>query len=175
LANIAPLNSRVSPYLTDTIDLQDHVRPSAQDHSKSNTRTTPSLTIAPHQAETLREVAHETADENLRSPRPAWDKAADGDRGIEIDLNDVIIDTDASDEGPQDSRADPRVDSSNMQQQDALAVAQNGGMQDDSDMEMDGDDYDDDMTGGISSSPSIEDGVYPLPLCASHRPRDPPR
>lgn len=49
------------------------------------------------------------------------------------------------------------------QQQDALAVAQNGGVQDDSDLDIDGDDLDDDdMSGGISSSPSIEDGMCPV-------------
>lgn len=53
-----------------------------------------------------------------------------------------------------------------MDQQDALAIAQNGGVHNDSDMDMDDDDLDDDMNGGISSSPSIEDGMSPS--------RDPP-
>lgn len=43
-------------------------------------------------------------------------------------------------------------------QQDPLAVAQNGGMADDDDIEDDGD-LDDDMMDRISSSPSIEDGA----------------
>ncbi|PNP56765.1 hypothetical protein THARTR1_03461 [Trichoderma harzianum] len=43
-------------------------------------------------------------------------------------------------------------------QQDSLAVAQNGGMADDDDIEEDGD-LDDDMMDRISSSPSIEDGA----------------
>jgi hypothetical protein len=52
-----------------------------------------------------------------------------------------------------------------MQQQDSLAIAQNGGVvaSDASEMDMDGDgdmDDDDDMMDKISSSPSIEDGVY---------------
>ncbi|PKS13310.1 hypothetical protein jhhlp_000081 [Lomentospora prolificans] len=145
----------------DTIDLQDHTRPSAQDHSKSNLRSTPSLSIGPHQAETLREVAHETADENLRSPRLAWDKPTelqsdDEDVDIDIDIDDTEIKPRAN--GQSNSEDDSSRRDNKMHQQDALAVAQNGGVQDDSDMEMDGDDYDDDMTGGISSSPSIEDG-----------------
>jgi hypothetical protein len=54
-------------------------------------------------------------------------------------------------------------DDGKMQQQDALAIAQNGGgvSADDDDMEADGDgdlDDDDDMMDKISSSPSIEDG-----------------
>lgn len=50
-----------------------------------------------------------------------------------------------------------------MNQQDALAIAQNGGAQDDdSDLDIDGDDLEDDMSGGISSSPSIEDGMCPV-------------
>lgn len=54
-------------------------------------------------------------------------------------------------------------DKGKMHQQDALAIAQNGGAQDDdSDLDIDGDDLDDDMTGGISSSPSIEDGTWPV-------------
>ena len=55
-----------------------------------------------------------------------------------------------------------------MQQQDALAVAQNGGVvgdvADDGDVGVDGDeDLDDDDMDKISSSPSIEDGGYSLP------------
>lgn len=58
-----------------------------------------------------------------------------------------------------------------MQQEDALAVAQNGGVvgdavDNDADVGVDGDedlDDDDDMMDKISSSPSIEDGGYTLP------------
>lgn len=48
------------------------------------------------------------------------------------------------------------------QQEDALAVAQNGGISssDEGDMDGDGEDLDDDMMDRISSSPSIEDGEY---------------
>jgi hypothetical protein len=61
-----------------------------------------------------------------------------------------------------------------MQQQDALAVAQNGGLTDDSDLDNDTDDgMDDDMMDKISSSPSIEDGGY-SPEC-NPRPRWPQR
>ncbi|KAI1154968.1 hypothetical protein F4825DRAFT_122758 [Nemania diffusa] len=56
-----------------------------------------------------------------------------------------------------------------MQQQDALAIAQNGGVvghaddEDDIDLTTDEDDLDDDMMDKISSSPSIEDGGCTLP------------
>lgn len=61
---------------------------------------------------------------------------------------------------------------SNSQQQDVLAVAQNGGLTgstaEDADMaDAEGDDGlddEDDMMDKISSSPSIDDGGYPLPL-----------
>ena len=50
--------------------------------------------------------------------------------------------------------------SQEQQQEDALAVAQNGGVSSSDEGDMDGDDLDDDMMDRISSSPSIEDGVY---------------
>lgn len=136
----------------DSIDLQDPEQPSAQDHTRSH------LTDGSHQAETLREVAQETAEENLRSPRVSWTNG-DGD-GVG-DLQQYAEDLTA---GVSNSlNAQNGYGARKMQQQDALAVAQNGGMQDDSDLDVDADDgMDDDMTGGISSSPSIEDGAYDL-------------
>lgn len=54
-----------------------------------------------------------------------------------------------------------------MPSEDALAIAQNGGVtgsaSEDGDMDADADDLDDDMMDKISSSPSIEDGGCPLP------------
>lgn len=53
-----------------------------------------------------------------------------------------------------------------MAQEDALAIAQNGGVSssDEGDLDGDADDLDDDMMDKISSSPSIEDGgCRPLP------------
>jgi hypothetical protein len=128
---------------TDSIDLQDPDTPSAQDHTHQAT-TEPSLlgkSLGLHQAETLREVAAETREQR----RISW---ANGDIGDIQQLADEINGA-----------------ASNMQQEDALAVAQNGGSAsaDDGDMEVDGDgdlDDDDDMMDKISSSPSIEDGGY---------------
>ncbi|KAL6815006.1 hypothetical protein J3E69DRAFT_358866 [Trichoderma sp. SZMC 28015] len=133
----------------DTIDLQHHHAPSTQDHSaprgltghtiSRNPFSNPPVLLAPHQAETLREVAHETAIAQSRSP---W-AATDTDNGRP---NAEII-ADGMD-----------VYQQHQHQQDSLAVAQNGGMADDDDIEEDGD-LDDDMMDRISSSPSIEDGA----------------
>ncbi|SPO02885.1 related to ATP dependent RNA helicase [Cephalotrichum gorgonifer] len=157
----------------DTIDLQDHAQPSAQDHSGSQLRAD-SSNVGRHQAETLREVAHETADENLRSPRPTREKAASDDAKDRSQL--YPTDSSSADEDDDDDAAEADSDDDFvtrrpgdreahdrgvMDQQDALAIAQNGGVQDDSDLEIDGDDLDDDMGGGISSSPSIEDAQNP--------------
>src|SRR4051794_1976947 len=57
--------------LADSIDLQDHNAPSAQDHTRQPTHPAP-LGVgppAPHQAEALREVAAEVANQHSQSPR----------------------------------------------------------------------------------------------------------
>lgn len=159
-ANLGP------PPATDTIDLQDRSQPSAKDHSASQLRDEDEPAVGRHQAETLRDVAYEAADENTRKP-PA---------GAHSRLYSDDDDNNSSDDGGDDSDSDSDFgdgvdggardgsphEKASMNQQDALAIAQNGGAHDDdSDLDMDGDDLDDDMTGGISSSPSIEDGMCP--------------
>jgi hypothetical protein len=113
---------------------------------------------APHQAETLREVAAQTISEEHRSPRLSsdWDHEEQqyGSNGTSANKSSSLT-------------------GANLQQQDALAVAQNGGhtgsMGEDADMaDAEGDDgmdddEDDDMMDKISSSPSIDDGGYSLP------------
>jgi hypothetical protein len=111
---------------------------------------------APHQAETLREIAAEAEEEQHRSPRVSADWP-----GAEIDKAPQQYGEDLS------SRPNPSSTLENShQQQDALAVAQNGGLTgaEDADMaDAEGDDgMDDDMMDKISSSPSIDDGGYPL-------------
>ncbi|KAH6636444.1 hypothetical protein F5144DRAFT_485483 [Chaetomium tenue] len=134
-----------TPFLTstDTIDLQDHETPSAQKHQGPP----PDGSFAPHQAETLREVAAEIAEENLRSPGVSWDP----------DSDDVRIHLDPATSDRQNGSADAMRAGA---QEDALAVAQNGGHEvDDGDLDGDAEvDMDDDMMDKISSSPSIEDG-----------------
>lgn len=127
--------------------MQHHHAPSTQDHSaprghtghtiSRNPFSNPPVLLAPHQAETLREVAHETAIAQSRSPWAASDK--DNGRPNAENIADGMD-----------------VYQQHQHQQDSLAVAQNGGMADDDDIEEDGD-LDDDMMDRISSSPSIED------------------
>ncbi|PNY28568.1 NAD-specific glutamate dehydrogenase [Tolypocladium capitatum] len=172
----------------DTIDLQDHSAPSAPDHPSH--RHLPdsapggsAALIAPHQAETLRGVAHETAEEEARSPRVLWTNGKGGGTGAVLHRYDNDSDDD-DDNRPSSGGGLSRdlaggTNGSDMyrhdhqqQQQDALAVAQNGGVSssDEGDVEGDGDaDLDDDMMDKISSSPSIEDGgcnpvAVPVPV-----------
>ncbi|UKZ64236.1 uncharacterized protein TrAtP1_005456 [Trichoderma atroviride] len=145
--------TRPSIIRADTIDLQDHHAPSAQDQSARRDRRPTAR--APHQAETLRDAAHKSAQEQSRSPRAASSTATyNGSPDTDTDTD---TDTDS------DADSDTDTDAGNMDvyqqhqhQQDPLAVAQNGGMADDDDIEDDGD-LDDDMMDRISSSPSIED------------------
>ncbi|KAK7917949.1 hypothetical protein PG985_009823 [Apiospora marii] len=132
-----------------TIVRADPNNPSAKDHQNATANGQPQ--VAPHQAETLREVAAETKEER----RISW---ANGD----IDLQQYADEMEAAEmDADDDAKA---------QQRDALAIAQNGGSgaSDDGDMDTDGEgDLDDDMMDKISSSPSIEDGGCPpeLPPC----------
>ncbi|KAI1282519.1 hypothetical protein F5Y07DRAFT_395317 [Xylaria sp. FL0933] len=146
----------------DSIDLQDRDAPSAQDHKHPASKSTPNSgtngSLAPHQAGTIREVEEERAEEEARSPRVSW---ANGDGGNDRDLQ-LYAEELAS--GIVNS-----LNGNKMQQQDALAIAQNGGVgghaDDDGDIDVntDDDDLDDDMMDKISSSPSIEDGGCTLP------------
>ncbi|KAI0435180.1 hypothetical protein F5Y09DRAFT_336934 [Xylaria sp. FL1042] len=147
----------------DSIDLQDHDAPSAQDHKHPALKSTPNTgtngSLAPHQAGTIREVEEERAEEEARSPRVSW---VNGDGGNDRDLQ-LYAEELAS--GIVNS-----LNGNKMQQQDALAIAQNGGVgghaDDDGDIDVntdDDDDLDDDMMDKISSSPSIEDGGCTLP------------
>ena len=144
----------------DSIDLQDQNAPSAKDHTRQPTHPAP-LGVgppAPHQAEALREVAAEAAEQNQRSPRVSkeWSNG---------DIQPV------AQHGNDESAAavTSKLTGANLQQQDDLAVAQNGGLTgstaEDAEMaDTEGDDgLEDDMMDKISSSPSIDDGGYFLP------------
>ncbi|KAF4972935.1 hypothetical protein FSARC_629 [Fusarium sarcochroum] len=141
---------RPSIVRADTIDLQDHHSPSAQDHSKSPRLGGAANSLGPHQAETIREVTHDTADEQRRGPRASLDNRNSLD-DIDSFADDLVANHTAQ-------RASDDNDTT-MVQEDALAVAQNGGVSSSDEGELDGDDdLDDDMMDKISSSPSIEDG-----------------
>ncbi|KAI3336816.1 hypothetical protein HD806DRAFT_19122 [Xylariaceae sp. AK1471] len=147
----------------DSIDLQDHDAPSAKDHKYSASKPTSNANtngpLAPHQAETIREVAEERAEEEARSPRVSW---ANGDGDNDRDLQQYAEEL--------ASGIVTSLNGNKMRQEDALAIAQNGGVSGPADDEGDidpkdddDDDSDDDMMDRISSSPSIEDGGYTLP------------
>ncbi|KAM0431038.1 hypothetical protein ACHAPT_005675 [Fusarium lateritium] len=149
----------------DTIDLQDHHSPSAQDHSKTARSITSPNSLSPHQAETIREVTSDTADEERRSPRVSWENGNDID-DIHRFADDLVAgptgSSSTSNSRPRGAADDDDNDDTNgkMVQEDALAIAQNGGISssDEGDLDGDADDLDDDMMDKISSSPSIEDG-----------------
>ncbi|KAL2075801.1 hypothetical protein VTL71DRAFT_744 [Oculimacula yallundae] len=134
----------------DSIDLQDQSAPSAQDHTRQPTNPAPlgAGPPAPHQAETLRELAIEVAEENHKSPRVSKEWA----KGEVQQYDDDLV-----------AGVSSKLSGSNLQQQDDLAIAQNGGLTgsraEDADMaDGEGDDgMDDDMMDKISSSPSIDD------------------
>jgi hypothetical protein len=142
---------------TDSIDLQDQNAPSAQDHTRQPTHPAPRGVgpPAPHQAEALREVAAEAAEQIHRSPRVSkeWTNG-DVQQLQQYELAAGVT---------------SKLTGANLQQQDNLAVAQNGGLTgstaEDAEMaDAEGDDgMDDDMMDKISSSPSIDDGGCSLP------------
>ncbi|TVY20948.1 Tip elongation aberrant protein Tea4 [Lachnellula arida] len=138
----------------DSIDLQDQNTPSAQDHPRVNPNPLGGGHAAPHQAETLREVAAETADQKHRSPRVSKEWSNSEVQQLQQYGDDELA-----------AGVTSKLNESNLQQQDDLAVAQNGGMTgstaEDAEMaDAEGDDDmdDDDMMDKISSSPSIDDG-----------------
>ncbi|VUC34150.1 unnamed protein product [Clonostachys rosea] len=129
----------------DTIDLQNPDAPSAKNHGRQHLHPTEST--APHQASTLREVAHETAEEEARSPHLSWNSGFGTDESRK--------------EEQEDLAAGVRGRMTQQEQEDQLAIAQNGGISSSDEGEDDGD-LDDDMMDRISSSPSIEDEAESL-------------
>ncbi|CRK48628.1 hypothetical protein BN1723_008121 [Verticillium longisporum] len=141
----------------DSIDLQDADAPSAKDHTRTEASESSSSSLGAHQAETLREVAQETAAENSRSPRISWTNGNPDQQSYETDdLVASVANELAETSAAKNMQAQQHPSTS----QDSLAVAQNGGLStDESDADGDTDEsMDDDMMDKISSSPSIEDG-----------------
>jgi hypothetical protein len=116
----------------DSIDLQDHDTPSAKEHK--HPASNPVNGHAPHQAETLREIAAETKQDR----RVSWNE----------DMGDLQI----ADDGQA-----PQQDALGIAQNGEIRVAVEGDLDIDDDADLD-EDEDDDMMDKISSSPSIEDG-----------------
>ncbi|KEF53068.1 uncharacterized protein A1O9_10976 [Exophiala aquamarina CBS 119918] len=130
----------------DTLDLQDHDAPSAKDHSRQPTQPSPYGygPAAPHQAQTLRQAEHDAYQEQHTSPRESEDRA-NGGYGY----------------NHQDDQNDDRTNDSN----GTNGLVYNGQDVDDGDGgDSHDEDMDDDLLDKISSSPSIEDGKYTLPV-----------
>ncbi|TQV91851.1 RING finger domain-containing protein [Cordyceps javanica] len=165
--------TRPSIIRADTIDLQNHNAPSTQDQPRARIDPDDTHQRAPHQAGTLRDVAHETAQELLRSPsiRPvAASPSSDARSNPQKSAASHSPDHDVSDIQHPDERSDDLADSLAMDayrqhEQDAIAAAHNGtSSSDEEDLQGDAiDDLDDDLMDKISSSPSIEDGVHADP------------
>lgn len=119
----------------------------------------------------MREVAAETAEEHLHSPRVSWNNGGAVDIQQQQYADDLATGVTSSLIGYHNGAGSGYDMMAASSQHDDLAVAQNGGMasQDHNQEEdMDGDegDLDDDMMDKISSSPSIDDGgstYQPLP------------
>ncbi len=139
----------------DTIDLQDHDAPSAKDHTRQPARPAPlgDGPPAPHQAETLKHIEQGAALEmHNRSPRHSKDLS---DKELQLLHEDVgsYGSNDGSGSNQELHNLQRNGDSGGINGAD-------GGLED-----IDGDDgMDDDLLDKISSSPSIDDGGYPLPL-----------
>ena len=143
----------LKPHLVraDTLDLQDHDTPSAKDHSRQPAHPSPYGygPAAPHQAQTLKQAESDAYQQQLTSPTQAQAQSQERMNGSY---------------GYSDSEDDRNDDHINPQN------AANGNVYHGEDIE-DGDggdshdeDMDDDLLDKISSSPSIEDGKYTLPV-----------
>ncbi|ROW17836.1 hypothetical protein VPNG_00742 [Cytospora leucostoma] len=151
----------------DSIDLQDRDNPSAQRHparpSPLKTAQSASGTgtgnVAPHQAETIREVAAEQAEEELRSPRVSWTNGGTGD--IQQYAEDLAANVTNSLNAQSRNKQHNRGGEMAANHQDDLVHDEDLVSHDDiEDADLDGDEGDlddDDMMDKISSSPSIDD------------------
>lgn len=136
----------------DTIDLQSQDSPSAKDHTRQPAHPAPlgDGAPAPHQALTLKHAEQEASDLHLRSPRVSQDLS-----GKELQLLHDL------EEGGSYHSHDG---------EEPFGLGRNGGTGgiggaegDSGDGEGD-DSLEDDLMDKISSSPSIDDGGYHLPL-----------
>ncbi len=148
------INGTTNMGFTDTIDLQNQNSPSAKDHTRQPARPAPlgDGPPAPHQAETLKNVEQGAALEmHTRSPRHSRDLS---------DKELLLLHEDVGSYGPDDGSGTNQELHNSQRNGDSMGVNGEGDLGD-----VDGDDgMDDDLMDKISSSPSIDDGGYPLPL-----------
>lgn len=137
----------------DTLDLQDHDAPSAKDHTKQPTHPSPFGygPAAPHQQQALRHAEHEASQQQHTSPRGSEDRPSGGFHADQHFYDDL-----------DDDREDDHMTSQNGINGNGYhgQDLDDGGAGDSHDEE----DMDDDLMDKISSSPSIEDGKYSLPI-----------
>ena len=122
----------------DTTDLQAHHAPSAKDHTRQPTQPNArgDGPPAPHQAAALKKASLDGYEYHSRSPRASQDLS---NKELQL-LHDLDGDDEEGEEGE----------------------ARGAGGQDDGDIGEEDDGMEDDMMDKISSSPSIDDGGYPL-------------
>lgn len=129
-------------FSTDTLDLQAHDTPSAKDHTRQPAHPAP-LGVgpaAPHQNQTLRRAEEEAENDNANGPHVG----RNGNLPEEPDFFDDNDDPNGQHEADH---------ASGNESEEGEYGDQDGD-----------DDLDDDMMDKISSSPSIDDGKYTLPL-----------
>lgn len=122
----------------DTIDLQPHEKPSAQDHSRGQYHAGYSH-AGPHHVQTLRSANHDALQEQQTSPRLGGLPPSLGPQGQ----------TPMYDEGEDDEEEEPLHGGMNGMSHEDGYGDEDGDSQDD--------DLDDELLDKISSSPSIED------------------
>lgn len=136
----------------DTLDLQAHEAPSAKDHTRQPAHPSPFGLgpAAPHQAQTLRHAEQQAYQQQHSSPRLSEDEPNGRPQSDQQFYDDADDDRD-------DDYIDPQtgINGNGYHGQD-LDDGEGGDSHDE--------DMDDDLLDKISSSPSIEDGKYSLPL-----------
>jgi hypothetical protein len=145
------LRLSLQPITIDTLDLQSQDAPSAKDHTRQPTHPSPVGLgpAAPHQNQTLRNAEQEALQEQMNSPRVSHD-----DEQPEFTEEPDFFD----DQDDEAHDAHPAGDGST-----PVHPTDDSGIED-SDIgdQADEDGLDDDLMDKISSSPSIDDGKYPI-------------
>ncbi|RMZ91915.1 hypothetical protein DV736_g865, partial [Chaetothyriales sp. CBS 134916] len=136
----------------DTLDLQTHDAPSAQDHSRQPQHPAPYGygPAAPHQAQTLRHAEEDAFHQQQTSPRVS----DEGVRGGLFSADQAFYDD-----------PDDEIDDEHINHFHGVngVHAQDHDYDDAEASDSHDEDMDDDLMDKISSSPSIEDGKYSLP------------
>ncbi|KAK4946689.1 protein phosphatase regulator [Elasticomyces elasticus] len=141
----------------DTLDLQAHEAPSAKDHTRQPAHPQPYGfgAAAPHQAQTIRQAEEQAYQQQHTSPKISEDRPNGGHSSEHHFYDDADDDRDDDHMDPQNG-----INGNGYHGQD-LDDGEGGDSHDE--------DMDDDLMDKISSSPSIEDGKYPLSVWPRQR------